>query len=175
MAISYRSKKQVQGFFGVIIDILDQTWKSDKFKEDEWPCLINFTFEDGQPCLANERQEPDPKADRWALFDEYIRPVIKNINNFSFLGIHDLARHLFPKSKICQLNALTELCSRLRAVVSEFDAVYDSGLVRMVKANNDEIVIQPVSNANPQDVEQLRKAYCELYKAWNEWLDAARG
>ncbi|MCQ3972515.1 MAG: hypothetical protein DPW09_03600 [Anaerolineae bacterium] len=157
---------------GVIIDEFNKVWRNNRFREDEWPRLVHFKFKDGQPYLANEKNEFDPNADRWAFFNEYIKPVRENINSFSFLGRQYLdVAHIFGKgSEIRKLTALTELCNKLRTVVSELDAAYESNLVKMVKVNNDEVVIQPASDEDPQAIERLRTAYRELHKAWVEWL-----
>jgi hypothetical protein len=156
---------------GVIIDTLDQTWNSSEFREDEWPPLVHFSPE--KLCVANEKGEPDSEADRWALFNEYVKPVIENVNSFSFLGRQylDFARIFRKGPEIRQLTALTDFCNQLRAVVSEFDAAYGNNLVKMVKVNN-KVVIQPVSDASPQDIKPLREAYRELHRAWGEWLRA---
>ena len=88
-----RLRNRYRYSLGVIIDILDQIWKGDNFKRDAWPCLVNFADDaNGRLCIADQEGKPDPKADRWDLFNRYVRPVIEDISNFSFIGRYGLAR-----------------------------------------------------------------------------------
>ncbi len=163
---------------GVIIDNLDRIWKRNdfKFREDAWPCLVHFAKDaDGQPCIANREGKPDPKTDRWDMFNLYVRPVIEDICNFSFIGRYGLARW-FSKD-IRQLRALTELCSQLETVVSEFDAAYEvkheGEQVVKLDIVNDKVVIRPtIDPTDSGDVKRLRDGYHGLYKAWRKWLKA---
>jgi hypothetical protein len=162
---------------GVIIDKLDQIWKRDdfKFKEDAWPCLVHSADADGQPCIANREGKPDPEADRWDLFNLYVRPVIEDVCNFSFIGKYGLARW-FSKD-IRQLGALTELCSQLETVVSEFDAAYEvkqegKQVVKLDTVNNQVVICPTIDPIDSEDVKRLRDGYYSLYKAWGEWLKA---
>ena len=153
---------------GVIIDCLDQTFgKGDGFKENEWPCLVHHT-RDKQPLLADRDGTPNDKADRWDLFDLYIRPVIDDINAFSFIGRYPLFPRFFKR--IRQLKGLTKLCTHLETVVRELDAAWAEKKVGLERVDG-KVVIQPVDWSN-EDIGRLREAYRNLHRAWREWLHA---
>jgi hypothetical protein len=166
---------------GVIIDHLEQVWEKDDFKDDKWPCLFNFKDENGRLDLTDRNEKRGKVADRWDWFDQYIRPVIVDVNAYSFLGrqrlVHRLVGWLWlfrPFSeKIDQIDALTKLYNQLETVTSKFDAAYqvDPDLVEPAKAD-EKVVIQPTSEPDPKGLrEALRKAYCDLYHAWREWRE----
>jgi hypothetical protein len=143
---------------GVIIDELAATFgTTDDFQENEpWPRLVNSSIH-----LGDDPQTE--KKDRWSLFDQCIRPVIQDINIYSFIGWFRLC------PTICQLSALVRLCNRLETVVGELDAAFGGGLVGL--DTKDKVVRQPTTD--PAKVQSLKKKYCDLHKAWLVWLRAA--
>lgn len=163
---------------GVIIDHLEQVWEKDDFKDDKWPCLVNFKEdENGRPYLTDRNQKRGKDADRWDWFDQYIRPVIVDVNAYSFLGRQRLVHCLFGwlfrsfSEKIDQIDALTKLYKQLETVVGKFDAAYEVDLVKPAKAG-ERVVIRPTSEPDPKGLrEALRKAYYDLYHAWREWRE----
>lgn len=158
-------------YLGVVIDRLEQIWKGGDFKENIWPCLVHFADDaDGRPRIANREGRLDPNADRWDLFNLYVRPIIQDISSYAFLGWFGWCP-LFPKLR--QLSALTELCNKLKTVVRRFDAAYEVGVVELAKTN-DRVVIQPTTDSTEsEDVKRLREAYRDLCRAWREWSKAA--
>ena len=149
---------------GIIIDRLEQTFgRNGSFKSSEWPCLVHYArgTQGGMPQIADRDGTANPKADRWDLFNLYVRPVIEDIDSFSYIG-----RYLCFSKIFRQLKALTKLCTCLENVVCEFDAAFGAGLVKLVMVNS-RVVIRPTS---PGDVAQLEEEYCKLYRAWRKWL-----
>ena len=50
-----RTRNRYRYSLGVIIDDFDNFWKSDTFKEDEWPRLVHFAYDsDGQPYTVEQ-------------------------------------------------------------------------------------------------------------------------
>lgn len=56
-------------------------------------------------------------GDGWSLFNFYVRPVIDDINNFSFIGWFTL----LPKMK--KLKTLINLCKQLENITAELDSI----------------------------------------------------
>lgn len=165
-----RSRDRHRYSLGVIIDHLDQTFgKDDGFKENEWPCLVHHT-QDAQPPLADRHGTANDKADRWDFFDLYVRPVINDINGFSFIGRYPIFPYFYKK--IRQLKALTKLCTHLETVVRELDAAFETKTMVRFGRVSGKVVIQPV-NSSDEDIGRLREAYRSLHTAWGEWLHAA--
>lgn len=138
---------------GVIIDELVGAFgtKEGGFEENgPWPCLVDQDWE-------------TRSKDRWSRFDERIRPVIVDINSYSFIGIVWF-RLLCVFPKIRRLYALMELCKQLEAVVRELDASLEVDLVCISEGK-----IIPNTNS-VQEVEPLRCEYRRLYEAWRKWL-----
>jgi hypothetical protein len=139
---------------GVIIDDLEQTFGKDYDlgKIEEWPCLIDF---DG---------------DRWQRFNDYVRPVIEDINSSSFIGKYRLLRYF--SIDVRRLNALTIFCNRLEDVVCELDAAIEAELVKL--NDNDRIIIlQSSANSAIENIQRLEEEYQHLHTAWCEWLHVA--
>lgn len=178
-----RTRSRHKYSLAVIIDTLEQTWKSG-FKEGIWPPLVHFREQDGR--LVDQKQEPDPNADRWDLFNQYVRPVIEEIEPFSNLSKYPFwllsLSTLFPpvkeprrqiRQEVRQLDALTKLCNHLESVVAELDAAFEKkNLVELTKLNDGNVAIIPTDdaiNSESKVIEQLRNKYCDLYRAWLNW------
>jgi len=146
---------------GVIIDILVQIWEKDG-REDARPRLVHYKQKKG--CIYDRDGNEGKGADRWDFFNQFIRPVIEDINTYSFIGWFGWCP-LCPR-RIRQLSSLTKLCSQLETVVSEFDAAYGEDLVTIEK---DEV--KPTSKPDPEKMrETLGEVYSSLHDAWQEWL-----
>ena len=171
-----RLRNKYRYSLGVIIDELELVFgRNSKFKEDEWPCLIDFDPNNNKNGFRSVDEKGNDK-DRWDRFNKYVRPVVEDINSTSFIGNYSLVRY-FSK-EVRQLNALTELCNCLEKVVSELDAAFEAkSLVEIVPINpgdNSKVMIKPiVPNSSVQNINRLKKEYLNLHKAWNKWLSAA--
>lgn len=152
---------------GVIIDIPGQIWDKDGFKENVWPCLVHF--KEGKFYIVDRDGKQGKDADRWDLFEQYIRPVIQDISSYAFLGWFGWCPLW---SKLCQLSALTKLCSQLKTVVGKFDAAYEMNLVELAEVNNRAVIRPATDSTDSEDVKQLRCEYRKLYNAWGGWLKA---
>jgi hypothetical protein len=134
---------------GVIIDDLHQSFKDGFNERGPWPVLVD----NGDEC----EPQVDKSGDRWDKFNRYIRPVVEDINTYSFVGLLQLS------SSLRQLRLLTILCHKLEDAVSETDAAFGNGLI--CNKDNRTFIRQDVT----ADVEDLRNAYYELYIAWCNW------
>ncbi len=182
-----RTRDRHRYSLAVIIDNLEQTWRSN-FREDLWPSLVNLGRQnDGQQSLVNQQQNPDPNADRWDLFNQHIRPVSEQIEPFSNLSKYPFwllwTSTLFPpiresrqqiRKEILQLEALIKLCKQLESVVAELDAAFEKkNLVEPIELNDGHYAIKPTDdalNSESKIIEQLRNKYHNLYTAWLNWL-----
>jgi len=81
---------------GVIIDDLHQSFKNGFNERGPWPALVD----NGDEC---EPIEANKSGDRWDKFNRYIRPVVEDINTYSFVGLLQLS------SSLRQLRLLTIL------------------------------------------------------------------
>lgn len=138
---------------GVIIDSLIKSYKTNDNNRipNHYPNLIFITGKD-----------------RWDAFNFYVRPVIQDINPYSFLG-------WIPFNKeMKQLQLLVTLCNAIENVVSELDVV---SLIE----KNEEVKIIPeivpglmiLKDGNEKyidDIELLEKKYEELKNEWYKWL-----
>jgi hypothetical protein len=168
----YRSRARDRHRYslGVVIDHLEQVFgKDDGFRKNEWPCLVHHT-QDEQPLLANRDGTANDQADRWDFFDLYVRPVVDDINGFSFIGKYPIFPRIHKKTR--QLKALTKLCTDLEIVVRELDAAFETKTKVRFGRVLGKVVIQPVDSSD-ESIGRLREAYRSLYKAWCEWLKAS--
>ncbi len=153
---------------GVAIDNLAGafgTKPNDKFQENgPWPSLVE------KDCFD------DPGKDRWDWFNQRVKPVTENIDDYSFLGKYHFLLSLFHKKELSQLDALVKLCNQLETVVCELDAILEArngkGKPLWIKLNKDER-IEPTDAASDQ-VKQLREEYRKLHQAWQKWLPLVR-
>jgi len=134
---------------GVIIDDLHQGFKDGFNERGPWPVLVD----NGDEC----EPQVDKSGDRWDKFNRYVRPVIEDINTYSFVGL------LQVSSSLRQLRLLTILCHKLEDGVSETDAAFGNGLV--CNKDNRTFIRKNVT----ENIEDLTKAYYELYLAWRNW------
>jgi hypothetical protein len=153
---------------GVVIDRFDKTFgKAREFQDDEWPCLVHHTG--GQePQLSNRHRQTDGAIDRWDFFEQHVRPVIEDVESFSFIGRYSHLAGRFCK-EIHQLSALARLCNQLENVMCNLDAAFEGkSLVRLCTTNGI-VVVQPIDSSN-EVVERLREEYRKLHIAWRDWL-----
>ena len=137
---------------GVIIDEMVQCFGRNDFDpEGNWP------------VIAEDQNEKGEKIDRWGRFNEYIRPVIDDINPYSFLGGFRIFRVF---RWLNELHILTKLCNQLELVVAELDAVFEANLVTKQKTG-----ISPTPNGRDDPrITDLREAYRQLHQVWQQWL-----
>jgi len=160
-----RERDRYRYSLGVILDELEQTFgRIGDFKDKDWPCLVDYNREKHEVS----KDENGNDIDRWKNFERYVRPVVDDINNSSFIGTYGLIRYL--SKDVRQLYALTKLCNRLENVVSELDAAFEAeSLIRLDGYNH--VVLQE-NQLESESGKRLRKEYCDLFKAWREWLSA---
>lgn len=133
---------------GVIIDDLRQM-DEQGLKEGKCPLLI------------------DKDSDRWERFDKYVRPIMNDINAYSFLAVYS------PLSPLLrQLDSLTNLCRAIEIVVMELDAAFENPPVTEWKKAEDaeDYEIEIIGNANDSRVITLTNALKELSNSWQAWL-----
>lgn len=162
-----RERDRYRYSLGVIIDELKQTFgREGDFEDKEWPCLVDYNSEKYE--LSKDENGND--IDRWKHFERYVRPVVDDINNSSFIGNYRLIRS-FSKD-VRQLYALTKLCNHLENVVSELDAAFQAE--KLVKLNDKNHVVPQENQSKSDGFKRLEKEYHDLFNAWREWLRAAK-
>jgi hypothetical protein len=159
---SSKSRNRYRYSLGVVLNQLADAFPRDtEFNPDgDWPCLVDFNTNNPKAPLKNDAGQ---NIDRWALFDRYVRPVINDINPYSFL------RWIKIHPTILQLDGLIRLCNQLEAVISELDAALegDNPTVEVKMITESKAVIHVKDSSK---VEPLRNEYKQLHAAWHEWL-----
>lgn len=150
-------KNKYRYSLGVLIDLLTKTFgaKGIPKSNDQY---ISMLKEEG---------------DGWEFFNFYVRPVINDINQFSFIGW----LIILPKMK--KLKYLLNLCKQLENVTAELDSI------RLYARNNNlkilsiqenyilKINSQNDASANAK-IEVLKNEYNKLEKYWNYWLKVTK-
>lgn len=137
---------------GVVIDLLATTFGTKNIIKikSHFPALVNI---DGG---------------RWEIFLIYVRPVIQDINSYSFLGWLPFSK------KMKQLKALVALCNAIEAVVAELDAVAQidvNNSTTILKAEDVGLTINLVGNEKYEsEIKLLYAKYEILETAWRNWL-----
>lgn len=107
-------------------------------------------------------------VDRWKKFRDNIRPVIEDVNPYSFLGWIPFNRRLK------RLRKLVILCNAFEDVVMELDAVIqiqENNNIVIVKAEDPGFVIETQAHpAHKIAIEALLNKYAKLEVAWQCWL-----
>ncbi len=139
--------------FGVVIDWCSTTFGTHRISKvpGHFPPLV------------------DINTDRWGKFKLYVRPVIEDLNPYSFLGWLPFSR------RMKQLRTLVLLCNAIEAVVMELDAVVQIDQNKgtsIVKAENPGFTINIQGNESHKvEIDLLLAKYEELELAWHKWLD----
>lgn len=129
---------------GVLIDDLRNIDSNGtKSTTGQWPLIVDST------------------TDTHARFDRYIRPLLNDINSYSFLGGFRWRKDLR------QLNALSKLCSEFEKVVSALDAGLENPAVVAIKENG----ITLISNTDDPRAKAVSDAYKKLASVWKHWTD----
>lgn len=163
---------------GVIIDILERSFGKDAFStEGPWPCLTEVNKENlTENPLKNDKGED---IDRWRYFDNYVRPVVQDINSYSFIGKSRWLRlSRRRRETINQLDKLTQLCNQLEVAVSVLDAALEQKSLVEFYQEGSEVMIKPKLMIDGEEwkdhekgvVRNLIDEYNKLHAAWIEWL-----
>lgn len=147
---------------GVILDELVQTFHNSEFAADgPWPLTIDIVDE----TKGNENSECTYQgSDRWGRFNNYIRPVMTDINVYVFVARFPRPFDwIYDKRLVRRLGNLAELCQQLETVVGELDAAMDANPAAI---RSDGRAIYPNDSTNtPRLVEEHKR----LFDVWNEW------
>lgn len=138
---------------GVPIDCIAQCYK-ETFQEkisDRYPNLT--------PIVGN----------RWEDFNLYVRPVIEDINPYSFLGWIPLS------TKMKQLQNLVNFINLIENVVASLDVVIqiqeNNNIVIVTTNNGPGFGIAMTGNTGfDTEINTLLQHYRELEKQWYNWL-----
>lgn len=148
---------------GVVVEALVKGFGSEGWREDgPWPLLF--------PAPDENATDKSCETDRWDYFDRYVRPVLTDINVYSFLarvGHPSKVLRFRPDLPLRELDCLTELCHRLEDVVGELDAACEATKIQVFTQNGEKVI----SRKDNADIATLRKAYYCLYQVWCKWLD----
>ena len=113
--------------------------------------------------------------DGWELFNLYVRPVINDINNFSFIGMFDFIPIM--RKKIIKLKKLMNLCVQLEDLTAELDSIrlYEKRkkikiLDIKTKGGKLEIIDQGLDDEANKSIQMLKDEYNKLEIRWKEWL-----
>lgn len=141
--------------FGVVIDWCSTTFGTQRISKvpGHFPPLV------------------DINTDRWEKFKLYVRPVVEDLNPYSFLGWLPFSR------RMKQLRALVLLCNAIEAVVMELDAVVQIDKNKgtsIVKAEDPGFTINVIGHEiYKTEIDHLTAKYTKLELAWNKWLNVA--
>lgn len=139
---------------GVLIDMLTRTFGAKDIPklEGQFPSMLNNA------------------GDGWDLFNKYVRPVINDINDFSFIGWFTL----LPQMK--KLKKLLNLCKQIENLTAELDSIRLYAISMRIKILDIkeegsilEIIEQKDAGSNAK-IKILKNEYDLLEKSWNEWL-----
>lgn len=132
---------------GVIIDDLRKMQEDGTKDDGKWPLLAG-------------------NKDRWERFNKYVRPVLDDINNYSFLGWKGF--FFLPRSR--QLRNLAKLCVQIEDVVMRIDAACERPAVAEIIDGG----ISPIDGVADEDgrLQLLEEGNIELYKAWQRWKNS---
>lgn len=113
------------------------------------------------PCLAEN-------GDRWGRFNDYVRPVVDDINAYSFLR-----KFSSTAAPLLQLGALMDLCIQIEVVVMHLDAAFDEAPPIAAwkevpeQGSGEHIVI--VGDTTDSRVVVLNEEFVKLKGAWGAW------
>jgi hypothetical protein len=108
------------------------------------------------PLIADSIEE------RWARFNKYIRPVINDINAYSFLG----SFRWLGLPLMRELHALTNLCREFEKVVSALDAGFQNPAIVAMSEGG----ISLIGERNDPRAIAITDAYKELAAVWDQWI-----
>ncbi|MEP7284555.1 MAG: hypothetical protein ABI947_02150 [Chloroflexota bacterium] len=151
---------------GIIIDDLHQSFKDGFNENGPWPALVD----NGEECEpkemthCEEEMAKNKSKDRWDKFNKYIRPVIEDINTYSFIGLLQFT------SSFRRLHTLTKLCHRLEDTIGELDAAFENKTV-CTNGKENRIIVR---GGKELEATNVRDAYAKLYKAWLEWENTVK-
>ncbi len=119
------------------------------------------------PLLINMGKD-GTRADGWAKFNEYIKPVIDTISAYSFPFLFR-----FISSSIRQHYALIELCDAMELVVMELDSGFENPHIvkwqYILERNVYALQILDIPEQKER-ILALKKALEKLDKRWSAWL-----
>lgn len=162
---------------GVQIDAMLSTFGTDSSKDTSQ----NFPKFCEIKKLSKPKEDGNPYADRWHQFDLYVRPVINDINPYSFLGWIPSFPFLF--SDINSLKKLSALCFAIENVVSELDAckeyeihhsIPDSTILSDQNPPGITINFNQETEKHKPTYDRLFNSYKELRKIWFLWLHSIK-
>lgn len=164
---------------GVAIDVLDKAFSPDFNEDGAWPLLIEVTEvtdEDGKKATP---RKVTPEKDRWSWFAERVRPVIADINNYSFLAAK--AFRFFDDLSsgpplLSQLERLSQLCIKIEEVVMLTDAAFENQpVVECRQVENKWRLFPKITEVADTDnrLQNLKDGYKKLHQAWRNWLNVA--
>jgi hypothetical protein len=112
------------------------------------------------------------ETDRWQRFADHVRPVIDDINTYTFLGFIGPA---IPS--LARLKALSDLCREIENVVGSLDGGCEAGIVEIDSEGQIvPIAVERLIGVDEQSRERLRRGqdgiyedYAKLARAWERW------
>ncbi len=151
---------------GVIIDDMIQVYEynSENTQDKRHPLFPNLTKD----------LEKNSYPDRWQKFDDFVRPVINDINPYSFLGW----LNIFQIKNIRQLKSISKLCISLEEVFSELDAckeyeiskeIADNHILDTKSGTGLKIKLENVKDEDKMNYDKLTEAFQNLEKSWEHW------
>lgn len=110
----------------------------------------------------------DLNSDKWHKFELYIRPVVQDINSYSFLG------WLPFNKKMNQLKAIVKLCNAVEEVVAELDSIIQIQInkkIKIIEPDDPGFRINEKDNSQyNSEIQSLLLKYKELEISWYNWL-----
>lgn len=100
--------------------------------------------------------------DRWQRFNDYIRPVIDDVNVYAFVSTFNMPffRILFDVNLVKQLGILVKLLNQLEKVTAETDAAFDIDSIKETSGGKIQLT---------QENTSLQTSFAQLRRTWDEW------
>lgn len=156
---------------GVLIDRIVMAYGDNNLLTKSDKKYPNFLCMDKKPDSVKHE-------DRWKDFMHYVKPVIDEVNSFTFLG-----NLLFLKKKktLRQLQCLNSLGMQIEIITG----ISDSCLAQMkgnhirpaLHAEDDSIEFLDITieeQENENILKNLREQYSKLESIWNQWLELTK-
>lgn len=141
-------RNQYRYSLGVILDKLTQEFMEERFDENApLPALINA------------------EGDRWKRFNDHVRPVIVDINVYTFLSRSLFAKRFNSKS-MGRLETLTKLCTQMETIVSLLDYAME-GKQPILRFENRKLSF--TGQGDEKARERIIEEYKKLHGIWQCW------
>jgi len=140
--------------FGVVIDNLISTYGISQ------PRGV-LPMANKHPILVNS------EGDTWGLYNEYVRPVISDLNNHNIFGI------MFRFQKFSKLKSLLKLCDQIEIVIGNIDSIreLERNHSKILSFENAMEIIPSEDNRIKPHLFNINNELDRLNEYWQKWIE----